>query len=314
MNITLSSWRPWPNKLLFPVMIKENSSVTLMINGEASIAELVRLASTLSEVSDTPRLDLEVLLCHALNKPRSYLYTWPEKILPNDVVELFEGLLKDRQSGMPIAHLIGKKEFWSLEFEVNGLTLIPRPETELLVETALQLIDQSEARVLDLGTGTGAIALALASERAGWDIVAADIIQEAVDLAEKNRRRLAFANVSILQSDWFENIPGQSFDLIVANPPYIDSDDEHLNRGDVRFEPRTALVAGNHGLSDIETIIVHAHEYLAPGGHLLLEHGYQQGAAVRALLVSANFTEVATKIDNNGLERLSLGRSIREQD
>jgi release factor glutamine methyltransferase len=279
-----------------------------MIKGKVSIAELLRFASTLEVVSDTPRIDLEVLLCHALDKPRSYLYTWPEKILAADVVEVFVRLLQDRQSGVPIAHLTGRKEFWSLDLEVNAQTLIPRPETELLVETALELIDKPEARVLDLGTGTGAIALALASERAEWNIIAVDIVQEAVDLADKNRQRLGFANVSLLQSDWFENLSGQSFDVIVANPPYIDRGDEHLNQGDVRFEPVTALVAGNSGLSDIEKIVTGARAHLGPGAYLLIEHGYQQGGAVRTLLAAADFTDVATKVDSNGLERLSLGR------
>lgn len=282
-----------------------------MIKNEASIAELLGLASTLDEVSDTPRLDLEVLLCHALNKPRSYLYTWPEKILATDVVEVFIRLLQDRQIGVPIAHLTGRKEFWSLDLEVNAQTLIPRPETELLVETALELVDKLDARVLDLGTGTGAIALALASERAGWGIIAVDIIPAAVNLANKNRQRLGFANVSLLQSDWFENVSGQSFDLIVANPPYIDPEDEHLNQGDVRFEPATALVAGNSGLSDIETIVAGARDHLVPDAYLLIEHGYQQGIAVRTLLAAADFTDVTTKVDSNGLERLSLGQLPR---
>ena len=283
-----------------------------MLKGKASIAELLRLSSSLDKVSDTPRLDLEVLLCHALNTPRSYLYTWPEKILATAVVEAFVSLLQDRQRGVPIAHLIGRKEFWSLDLEVSAQTLIPRPETELLVETALELVDKPDARVLDLGTGTGAIALALASERPGWDIVAVDIIQGAVNLAEKNRQRLGFANVSVLQSDWFENLSGQSFDLMIANPPYIDPGDEHLNQGDVRFEPKSALIAGKAGLSDIETIVAGARGYLVPGAYLLIEHGYQQGVAVRALLAAAGFANVATKVDSNGLERLSLGQSPRQ--
>ena len=272
----------------------------------SSIAAVLRLASALEDVSDTPRLDLEVLLCYVLDKPRSYLFTWPEKVLDQKATEHFNDLFRRRANGEPIAHLTGEKEFWSLSLEVNATTLIPRPDTELLVETALDLLDKPTADVLDLGTGTGAIALALASERPSWQIIAVDTVPEAVALAEKNRQRLALDNVRVLQSHWFKDITAQKFDLIVTNPPYIDADDQHLKEGDVRFEPGSALVAGNKGLADIELIITGAKNYLSDGGWLLIEHGYQQAEAVRTLLNDDGYSQISTQRDMAGHERLTL--------
>ena len=266
-----------------------------MLLEQISIAELLRLTPVLEDVSDSPRLDLEVLLCHVLDKPRSYLFTWPEKRLKQAEYQQFNELLKRRAQGEPVAYLLGEKEFWSLSLAVNTATLIPRPDTELLVETALSLLDKANAQVLDLGTGTGAIALALASEHSTWHITAVDKVPEAVALAEQNCRSLRLASVSVLKSNWFENITRQRFDLIVSNPPYIDIDDHHLKAGDVRFEPRSALVSGKKGLADIEIIISGAKNYLADGAYLLIEHGFQQAHAVRTLLL------------NEGYERLLHG-------
>lgn len=274
---------------------------------KASIAQLLSLASVLDGVSDSPRLDLEVLLCHVLDRPRSYLFTWPEKVLDDKLVGQFKDLLRRRADGEPIAYLTGEKEFWSLSLEVNATTLIPRPDTELLVETALGLIDKPDARVLDLGTGTGAIALALASEQRRWQIIAVDAVVEAVALAEKNRQHLALENVSVIRSDWFGSIEPQKFDLIVTNPPYIDADDHHLNEGDVRFEPSSALVSGDKGLADIALIICEAKHYLSAGGCLLIEHGYQQAEPVRDLFDTQGYRQVSTRRDMAGHERLTMG-------
>ena len=272
------------------------------------IAALLKQAITLQGVSDTPRLDAEVLLCHVLNKPRSYLYTWPERELEPDLQRAFEQLLQRRQRGEPIAHLLGTKEFWSLSLQVDDSTLIPRPETELLVEAGLELIDKASARILDLGTGTGAIALALASERPAWQIMAVDVVPEAVVLAEGNRRCLGFENVTVAESDWFSNLHRQKFDLIVANPPYIDRADPHLHRGDVLFEPSSALVSRNNGLADLEAIVADAGWYLSEAGWLLLEHGYQQAVEVSRLLSEAGFISVKSRRDLQGHERLCYGR------
>jgi release factor glutamine methyltransferase len=272
-----------------------------------SIAELLRLGSVLKGVSDSPRLDLEVLLCHVLGKPRSYLFTWPEKVLDQKSTQQFNDLLKRRADGEPIAYLTGEKEFWSLSLEVNATTLIPRPDTEVLVETALNVMDKSDALVLDLGTGTGAIALALASECPSWQIIAVDTVPDAVKLAEKNRQRLGLNNVSVMRSNWFEGVAQQKFDLIVTNPPYINADDHHLKEGDVRFEPGSALVSGDGGLADIKLIICGAKSNLVDGGCLLIEHGYQQAGAVRNLLSDEGYTQLSTRRDLGGHERLSLG-------
>ncbi len=276
-----------------------------------TIADLLTRAQVLEPVSDTPRLDIEVLLCHVLDKARSYLYAWPEHQLQAQQLAKFESLLNRRVGGEPIAYLTGEKEFWSLSLAVNATTLIPRPETELLVETALKVTNQTDAdhkvRVLDLGTGTGAIALALASERPHWQILAVDNLPEAVALAESNRARLGFEHVRVSQSDWFSNIDGdRKFGLILSNPPYIAPNDPHLEKGDVRFEPHSALVAQEAGFADIEKIITRAVSFLAEDGWILIEHGSDQGEGVRSRL-KAHYSDVVTWCDMAGLERVSGG-------
>ena len=258
--------------------------------------------------SPTARLDAELLLAAVLGKPRSYLRTWPEHEPGAEQLAAFAALLERRRAGEPVAYILGHQGFWSLDLEVAPHTLIPRPDTELLVETALQLAPATPQRVLDLGTGSGAIALALASERCGWQVTGVDRIAEAVALAERNRLRLKLNNAEFRQSSWFDGLAGEHFDLILSNPPYIAADDRHLGEGDVRFEPLSALVAGVDGLDDIRQIIAQAPRHLQAGGWLLLEHGYDQAEAVRELLAAAGFTAVDSRRDLGGHQRISLGR------
>lgn len=258
--------------------------------------------------SPTARLDAELLLAAALGKPRSYLRTWPEREPGAEQLATFSAMLERRRAGEPVAYILGNQGFWSLELEVAPHTLIPRPDTELLVETALQLAPATLLRVLDLGTGTGAIALALASERGGWRVIGVDRIAEAVALAERNRQRLKLDNAEFRQSSWFGALAGERFGLIVSNPPYIAAEDQHLGEGDVRFEPTSALVAGADGLDDIRQIIGEAPQHLEAGGWLLLEHGYDQAEAVRTLLNAAGFAAVESRRDLGGHERISLGQ------
>ncbi|MDH1054899.1 peptide chain release factor N(5)-glutamine methyltransferase [Aquipseudomonas alcaligenes] len=258
--------------------------------------------------SPTARLDAELLLAAVLGKPRSYLRTWPEHEPGAEQLSAFAALLERRRMGEPVAYILGHQGFWSLDLEVAPHTLIPRPDTELLVETALQLVPATPQRVLDLGTGSGAIALALASERGGWQVTGVDRIAEAVALAERNRQRLKLGNAEFRQSSWFDGLASERFDLILSNPPYIAADDRHLGEGDVRFEPLSALVAGVDGLDDIRQIIALAPRHLQAGGWLLLEHGYDQAEAVRELLAAAGFTAVDSRRDLGGHQRISLGR------
>lgn len=270
------------------------------------IASLLRAADLPD--SPTARLDAELLLAAALGKPRSYLHTWPEKIVSSEDALTFASYLQRRRGGEPVAYILGQQGFWKLDLEVAPHTLIPRPDTELLVEAALELLPATPTQVLDLGTGSGAIALALASERPAWKVTAVDRVLEAVALAERNRQRLHLNNVTVLNSHWFSALQGHTYDLIISNPPYIADNDPHLVAGDVRFEPASALVAGRDGLDDLRHIIKEAPKHLNTGGWLLLEHGYDQAAAVRDLLLSEGFDEVHSRIDLGGHERITLGR------
>ena len=262
--------------------------------------------------SPTPRLDAELLLAQALGKSRSYLRTWPEREVEAAQQARFVADLARRRAGEPVAYILGQQGFWSLELEVAPHTLIPRPDTELLVETTLALLPATPAAVLDLGTGTGAIALALASERPAWRVTGVDRVPEAVALAERNRARLKLSNAAFVESHWFDALAGQRYRAIVSNPPYIAAADRHLDEGDVRFEPSSALVAGEDGLDDIRLIVAQAPDYLEAGGWLLLEHGFDQASAVRELLTARGFTAVESRRDLGGHERISLGRFDNE--
>lgn len=261
--------------------------------------------------SDSPSLDAAVLLCHALDKPRSYLLTWPDKILDAEIQARFEQLLARRMTGEPVAYILGEREFWSLPLKVAPSTLIPRPDTERLVELALDKAASLEGDILDLGTGTGAIALALASELPSRRVTGIDLRFEAQQLASDNARLLNLTNVTFLHGSWFTPLAeGTKFALIASNPPYIDEHDPHLAQGDVRFEPKSALVAADNGLADIKHISQSAREFLLPGGWLAFEHGFQQGPAVRTIMQDLGYQSVTTEQDYAGNDRVTLGQYL----
>ena len=258
---------------------------------------------------DTASLDAELLLAHVLGKSRTWLYTWPEQKLDTEQLEQFNQLVQRRAAGEPVAHLIGQQEFWSLSLQVTADTLIPRPETERLVELALQRIPtQASWQIADLGTGSGAIALALAKERPTCRIIAGDKSTAALKVAKENARLNQIDNVDFQQSDWLADIKTESlFDMIVSNPPYIKDDDPHLQQGDVRFESASALQAGADGLDDLQRIIQEALTRLKPGGWLMLEHGYDQEAAVTRLLQQAGYDHINDYPDLAGQPRVAVG-------
>lgn len=263
-------------------------------------------ADLLALSSESAKLDAQVLLLHILQKPRSYLFTWPEHALSDEQQSQFNVFIQRRLKGEPVAHITGLREFWSLSLEVNATTLIPRPDTETLVEQALEIALPATAKVLDLGTGTGAIALALGSEMPNWQITAVDRVSDAVALATRNQQRLAINNVYVKQSNWFSELHGEKFNLIVTNPPYIESSDIHLNQGDVRFEPLSALVADDCGMSDIKQIITQSRDYLSSNGYLLIEHGFEQGEAVRHFFEKMAFVNIKTVKDLGNNDRVTL--------
>ncbi|MFG6137620.1 peptide chain release factor N(5)-glutamine methyltransferase [Halomonas sp. B23F22_10] len=273
---------------------------------------LARAAQRLLDAgSPSARLDAEVLLCHVLEVDRTWLYTWGDREADGETEARFETLIASREAGHPVAHLTGEREFWGLSLATSPATLIPRPDTETLVEAALAVAGET-GRLLDLGTGTGAVALAFASERPGWAVTGVDLRPEAVALARDNAARHGLGNARFLVSDWFSALDEEGgdarFELIVSNPPYIADDDPHLARGDVRFEPRSALVAAADGLADLRHLVATAQGHLAADGWLMLEHGAGQAAAVREALAAAGYREVASRRDLGGHERISLGR------
>ncbi|REC96584.1 peptide chain release factor N(5)-glutamine methyltransferase [Kushneria indalinina] len=270
---------------------------------------VARLARHATDETATPHLDAQLLLAHVLGRSRTWLYTWGDREVEPAEAKRFNALVERREQGEPVAWLLGYREFFGLPLAVSPHTLIPRPDTETLVEQALTHMPASDVRALDLGTGSGAIALALASERPDWQVTGIDIVAEAVTLAQRNAETLGITNVRFEQGDFFSALaPSMRFELIVSNPPYIDASDEHLGQGDVRFEPRSALVAGQDGMADLLHLIETARDFLTVGGWLMLEHGHQQGEAVRAALTSAGYTTVGTCRDLGGRERVTLGQ------
>ena len=275
-------------------------------------ALLERARGRLAATSEEAALDSQVLLAHALGRDRSWLFAWPEHVPEAAQVAHFERLVADRERGLPVAHLVGEREFWSLRLEVSRDTLIPRPETEQLVEIALGLDLPAAARVVELGTGSGAIALALASERPHWHILATERSSAALEVARRNAAALGLARIEFRCSDWYSDLPdGLPADLILSNPPYIADDDPHLARGDLRFEPRAALRAGADGLDDIRRIVRGAAAHLQPEGWLWLEHGHDQGEAVAGLLGKHGYREITLRRDHAGHARHSGGRAPR---
>ena len=258
------------------------------------------------------RIDCEILLAFVLNKPRTYLYTHPEEIVSTKALVLFNQLIEKRRLGTPIAYLIGRREFWSLPLKVTEATLIPRPETELLVELALELVhSKKETRILELGTGCGAIALAIAKEKPNWEITAGDNSASALQVAQENALNLHLENIQFILSDWFTNIPTEKqFHAILANPPYIASEDPHLHQGDLRFEPPTALSSGEDGLEALTHIIKQSLARLEKNGLLLVEHGYLQKNAVLNLLKDYGYKEATCWQDWQGNDRISGGRRM----
>lgn len=281
-----------------------------------TLADALRAAIAHLAMHESARLEAELLLAQVVGQSRSYLIAFAERTLTAAQTQAFAALLSRRAAGEPMAHILGRREFWSLDLHVTPDTLIPRPETELLVELALARIPAAaQWDIADLGTGSGAIALAVAHERPHCRIAASDTSAQALSVAQRNARRLELGTVSFHQGAWYQPFAGRHFDMILSNPPYIRSDDPHLRVGDVRFDPRSALVAGPDGLDALRAIIVEAPEHLNPGGWLLVEHGYDQGDAVVALFAQAGFAEIATVRDPGGQPRVGLGRwKTRHED
>lgn len=277
-----------------------------------TIRETLRQASRqLADVPESaPQLEAEILLALALDKPRTHLHAWPDKDLSPEASTRFQNLIARRIAGEPIAYILGYREFWSLELQVSPETLIPRPETELLVETALELIPKGQPfLVADLGTGSGAISAAIASERPNCHIIATDRSAGALAIAAANFKRLGLTNVSCQAGKWYAALaPETKFNIILSNPPYIPADDPHLNRGDLPREPEQALASGIDGLDAIRMIIAGAPPHLKDKGWLILEHGFDQGIKVRNLLAARGFIRSATHQDLAGLDRVSIGQ------
>ncbi len=275
-----------------------------------SVSEHLRqAASRLTASSESPRLDAEVLLAHALGTSRAYLYANPDQPLDAAAAARFRQLVVLREESRPVAHLTGEREFWSLNLRVSPDVLVPRPETELLVELGLlRLPERAALSIIDLGCGSGAIAIALATERPACAVTATDQSAAALAVAEANARRLCPGRIEFLVSDWYAALAGRRFDMIVSNPPYIATSEHALTDPELGFEPPDALYSGADGLDAIRTLIAGAPDYLQPGGWLLLEHGFAQAAAVRLLMETAGLEEVSSYADPCGHDRVTAGR------
>lgn len=275
-----------------------------MLETIATVADSLRAAAQRID-----RVDGEMLLLHVLGQSRTWLFLHEDAAMSDADAAAFEALVARREAGEPVAYLIGTRGFWTLDLAVTPSTLIPRPETELLVEWALERIPvDADARIADLGTGSGAIALAIASERPRAQVIATDASEAALDVARGNAQQNHIANIEFRAGSWFGPLSGERFDIIVSNPPYIESDDPHLDEGDLRFEPASALASGADGLDDLRIITSQASSHLNTDSWLLVEHGWNQGAAVRALFKAAGFIAIQTARDLEGRDRITLGR------
>ena len=264
----------------------------------------------LYQASETPRIDAEILLQHVLDKGIAWLISYGDTVASSEHTKAFYQLVEQRQNGQPIAYLIGYRDFWTLSLEVNKHVLIPRPDTETLVEAALDCLSQnSEPRLLDLGTGSGAIALSLAKELPQSRVIAVEYQKSALAVAKRNATKNKVNNVEFVLSNWYEKISAENkFDLIASNPPYIEPEDAHLSQGDLRFEPITALSSNENGLADLRIIIENAANYLKPEGHLIVEHGYKQAEDVEALFKKNGFSSIELHKDINDLPRCTIGK------
>ena len=279
-------------------------------NSGVTISQMLALArSTLADVTPSARLDAELLLARVLGLSRASLFAWPDRPVDRESEARYRELIARRAQGEPIAYLLGTQEFWSLELIVTPATLIPRPETELLVEAALErLPGASEGWVVDVGTGSGAIALAIARERPFLRLLGVDISRDALQVAVRNRASHQLGNAFFCEGRWLNMVMSNSIDMVVSNPPYVAASDPHLTQGDVRFEPRSALISGTDGLDDIRQLITDGQRALVNGGWLILEHGWDQGPQVQAILRQHGFRHVALLKDLAGHDRVSLGQ------
>ena len=277
----------------------------------ATIKQALKQANTLQQVSESWQLDAELLLAEAIEQSREYLFTWPDQELTQPQLKKFDDYCGRRLLIEPIAYILGRQAFWDFELIVNSSVLIPRPETELLVETALELLDNSvTAAVLDLGTGSGAIALALAANNKRWSVTAVDSSESALGVAANNAKLLQFSNVEFVQTSWCDGLPTEHFDLIAANPPYVEAGDKHLSEGSLPFEPIAALVAEENGLADIRAIAKQSRYCLKKNSWLLIEHGFQQKLAVEKILVDTGYANIECVKDLAGLDRLTKAQRL----
>ncbi len=273
------------------------------------IVEALKNAQQQLNLFDSAKLDAEILLCSVLNCERPYVYAHPEQELSNKEIGSFNKLIPLRAEGQPVAHLINHKEFWSLSLHITKDTLIPRPETEFLVEKVLNIIPSDlNKKILDMGTGSGAIAIAIASERPLANLTATDNSDAAIKVAKQNADTHKIENIKFIKADWFENENIKTYDLIVSNPPYIENNDPHLKQGDVRYEPISALASGKDGLDDLRIIIRESKNHLSQQGWLLVEHGYNQGEAVKQLFIENGYVSLSTLKDYSGNDRISIGQ------